>query len=253
MKHCAFCNNQDKLTKEHIWPKSIIDKFQYDLDTYNPNIDRLIRAEPVIKDVCAECNNVKLSLLDSYISRMYDGYLYKQLNPGDYAYLKYDYEKLLRALLKISYNSSRAYSKTDSAEQLKRLAGFMLDGGYHFGVKLRLLIVTSAHIKVGNEIHKNAFPVTELRCGELPYDGDLHKRFIIRLVAINSFWFYIILSKKRETKDKWKRVEQGFKTWGMQPGIEIKSGTSEIQIPKEQTTYMCQELVGTLWDAMANA
>ena len=110
MKYCAYCSEQGSLTKEHIWPRSLITKYE-GLKTFNPRSNSFYTGEPVIKDVCAPCNNVHLSKLDSYLSELHEKYLQNILMPGDAAFVEYDYNLLLRALLKISYNSARAFAE----------------------------------------------------------------------------------------------------------------------------------------------
>lgn len=253
MKKCAYCPNTGSLTKEHIWPSSIIKKYDYELSTYNKKIDKLIQSEPVIKDVCATCNNVYLSKVDAYLSGLYDQHLFQCLDPGDSTSISFNYEMLLRSMLKISFNSSRAAASKEIVKAHERHSNFILNGGYVSGVQLRLLVVTSAKVMVDGVLTDIKFPVTQLRCADIPYDGVLSHRFIVRLIAINSFWFYLVLSKKPEAKHKWKEFNEGFCSWGIQPGLHIASSKTKLDIPVNQTTYMSKELMGTLWDAVVNA
>jgi hypothetical protein len=75
---------------------------------------------------------------------------------------------------------------------------------------------------------------------------------MIRLVAINSYWFYIIISRKREPKHKWKKFLEGFSNWKIQPGLLLGQNSSNINIGVEQTTYMDPELLGNLVNALKN-
>ncbi|CAK8713345.1 hypothetical protein GMJAKD_02610 [Candidatus Electrothrix aarhusensis] len=110
MKVCAYCKKENTLTREHIWPTSIIKKqFSDELkSTYNPKNNRFYPGEPVIKDVCAECNNEKLSNIDRDLALLYDEHFHDIVQPGDSVFFEYNYENLLRGLLKISFNSARA-------------------------------------------------------------------------------------------------------------------------------------------------
>lgn len=253
MKKCSYCDEVGALTKEHIWPSNIIKKYETKLASYNKKIDKLIYSDLVIKDVCAKCNNELLSKIDTYLSELYDTYLYQSLNPGDSTKIEFNYEMLLRALLKISYNSSRALGNEAVKRAHDKFRDYILNGGYITGIQLRLLVVTSAKVIVDGELLDQNFPVTQLRCADIAYSGILNHRFIIRLLAINSFWFYLIISKKPEKKDKWKKIVEGFSSCGIQPGIHIKPTMKELDIPVNQTTYMSPELMGTLMDAIYNA
>lgn len=253
MKICAYCENVGPLTKEHIWPSSIIKKYELKLASYNKKLDKLVYSDPVIKDVCATCNNIHLSKVDAYLSKLYDEHLYVSLDPGDNTSISFNYEMLLRSLLKISFNSSRASAKNEIIKAHEKHSGFILNGGYISGVQLRLLIVTSARIMVNGNLMDDKFPVTQLRCADIPYDGIFSHRFIVRLIAINSFWFYIIISKKPEKQDKWKKFINGFSSWKIQPGLHISPSINTLNIPVNQTTYINKELMGSLWDVLKNA
>lgn len=250
MKTCSYCGKAGQLTKEHIWPSNIIKKYEIKLASYNRKSNGFIHADPVIKDVCPQCNNVYLSKLDAYLSEMYDSFLYKCLDPGECTSINYSFELLLRSLLKISYNSARACGEDRVKIAHQKFTRFILNGGYHTGVKLRLLVVTSAKVMIDGELTHKKLPVTQLRCADISYDGVLSHRFTIRLVAINSFWFYLIISNKDEPKDKWAKFIDGFENWGLQSGIPIKPGSKKLNIPVNQTTYMSRELMGTLWDKL---
>lgn len=253
MKTCSYCNESGTLTKEHIWPSNIIKKYDTKLASYNKKIDKLVYSDPVIKDVCSKCNNELLSPLDSYLSELYDSYLYQSLKPGESTSIELDFEMLSRALLKISYNSSRALADDDIKKAHEKFKTYILKGGYLSGLHLRLIVVTSARIIAYGELLDQMLPVTQLRCADIAYDGDLSNRFIVRLIAINSFWFYLIISKKPEKKDKWERFINGFSSWKIQPGLEIKPTTRKLEFPVNQTTYMSKELLGTLCDAFKNS
>jgi hypothetical protein len=80
MPVCAFCDRDvPRLTKEHLWPAALHnragkvnpipgDRYQF----YLKKIDKTVVGEPQIRDVCAECNNGPLSMLDEYACRLWD-------------------------------------------------------------------------------------------------------------------------------------------------------------------------------------
>lgn len=253
MKNCSYCNEVGNLTKEHIWPSNIIKKFETKLASYNKKIDKFVYSDPVIKDVCAKCNNEILSKLDVYLSNLYDSHLHQRLNPGQSTKIEFNFEMLTRALLKISYNSSRAVADENIIKAHEKFKNYILKGGYLTGFRLRLLVVTSARVIADGELLDEMLHVTQLRCADIPYDGVLSHRFIVRLIAINSFWFYLLISKKPENDDKWKKFIDGFSTWKIQPGIPITPAMKKLEIPVNQTTYMSPELMGSLFDSLRNS
>lgn len=246
MKYCAYCSEPGSLTKEHIWPRSLITKYE-GLKAFNPRNNSFYNGEPVIKDVCATCNNVHLSKLDSYLSELHEKYLQNILLPGDAAFIEYDYNLLLRALLKISYNSARAFAEDKTTKLLSKYCHFIIDSSYLPKTVLRLQVVTaSKRINLETGVDEGLFEPVHLRCATIGYDGRLSRRFLVRLVAINCFWFYIISSYKAEPEHKWRELLEGLGDWIIPTGITLPPNLREVNIPREQTTYMHPVLLGTL-------
>ena len=117
-KVCAFCSKNGSLTKEHLWPAALHKRLQNARgDTENLfyllKLESEILAEPTIKDVCSNCNNVLLSELDSYICFLFDKYFAKIYERDEEIIFEYDYHKLVRWLLKLCYNSARVNNGRD--------------------------------------------------------------------------------------------------------------------------------------------
>ena len=105
-KACAYCKLERKATKEHIWPKNILAKTDY-VVRYSERAGTTFSGDMIIKDVCANCNNGPLSLLDAYAAKLYEAYFGKFGPTRESIEFIYDFGKLVRWLLKISYNASR--------------------------------------------------------------------------------------------------------------------------------------------------
>ena len=248
MSKCAYCPSTGPFTKEHIWPKSLIQKYE-SLKTYNPKTNKFYQGEAVIKDVCSVCNNEKLSPLDNYLSSLYDNFLGQVVEAGEPARIEFDYSLLLRALLKISYNSTRASDNISSKKLLQTYAKFIIDGVYCKKVVLRLQIVTSSRmVDATNGVERIIRPVM-MRCALVPYDGPLAQRFCIRMIAINSFWFFIVIPYKDEPLHKWEELLDGLSKWVTPTGVLIEQTASKILIPVEKTTYLHADLFGSLLSA----
>lgn len=245
MKSCSYCEKNAPLTREHIWPDSLIEKYE-SLQTYSKREHKFYKGDPTIKDVCGHCNNVVLSKLDAYISSLYDKHLGKILLPGEPAKISYDYALLLRALLKISYNSARANADAKVIKAHKGFVKFILNGGYCPPVQLRLQIVTASravNLDAGTE---SIFEPKHLRCAEIPFDGPLAHRFLVRMVAINCFWFFLVIPYKMEPPHKWNEFIDGLTKWRMHMGNKLQPTSAEVNIPVNQTTYLTPELLGNL-------
>lgn len=75
---------------------------------WNDNVKKMIPAEQTIRDVCSTCNNGPLSQLDDYGKTVLgDAHILDANFVARTAQLIYDYDMLLRWLLKISFNSAR--------------------------------------------------------------------------------------------------------------------------------------------------
>lgn len=251
MQLYAYCKKENKFTREHIWPKSIIER-QFSNTakyTYNSKNNNFYIGEPVTKDVCSECNNQKLSNIDNCLIQAYEKYFCNIIHSGDGVFFEYNYENLLRGLLKISFNSARSQENKSIASAHEQFANYILNGGYKRNVMLRLQIVTDTkEIDIVTREEK-IFSPKSLRVDTIPYDGFLRNRFLVRIVAINSFYFYIIISFKKEAPHKWKQFVSAFPKWRIQSGLLVSSRYNSIRIGVEKTTFMHDYLLRKLLNA----
>lgn len=240
-----YCGLNSKPTKEHIWPSTLIKKNEM-THTYNPRDNSFFRGDPVIKDVCTTCNNIQLSQLDSYLSSLFNLYFKKILKPGESVTVSYSYDLLLRSLLKISYNASRASGNEKNTMAHTKFSQYILNGGYCPQIMLRLQIVTASRRVNLESNDESEFTPKLLRCGQITYDGSMAHRFLIKLIAINCYWFYLIIPFKIEKEHKWRELLEGFSNWRIQSGVLVDPKSSILNIPVEKTTYFHPDLLGTL-------
>lgn len=123
---CAYCNEEKQATKEHIIPKGIIDLFPECNLAYS-GFDKVHGGEATIKDVCSECNNGQLSKLDTYGKEFVETYFINNYKKDDKVDIEYDYDLLIRWLLKIVYNNERSYHR--DVEWFKKNIDYILYGG----------------------------------------------------------------------------------------------------------------------------
>ena len=104
---CVYCDNERKLTKEHVFP-NFLEKRQDEKGLYfNGAVDRYLVNAPVVKDVCTECNNVILGRLDRYASQLYKDYFCKPII--DVTKITFDSNLFIRWVLKVLFNAQRAF------------------------------------------------------------------------------------------------------------------------------------------------
>ncbi|MEP0388659.1 MAG: hypothetical protein ABJD69_14095 [Dokdonia sp.] len=178
-------------------------------------------SELVISDVCAHCNNVKLSQLDYYLCSLFDLYFKNFIQDKKAFKFKYDYNLLLRTLLKITYNSSRTKSRENN--DFEKFKNYIL-----YGNELREDIVVKLDLimpAVHNE--KKIYPKST-RCGtfDINFKQD---NFILRMISLNSFYFYIIISKEENIITELAEIELRYLIKNI-PGTIIHPYKKEINI-----------------------
>jgi len=123
---CAYCGLDKPLTREHLWPASLHRRLMEgdedrlmggDEEKHNSfwlaKLKKAIPSEPTIRDVCADCNNTVLSLLDAYICELFDHSFVHIPKRHERVEFEYDYHRLKRWLLKMCFNSARIHSSRD--------------------------------------------------------------------------------------------------------------------------------------------
>ncbi|MDI9273135.1 hypothetical protein [Stenotrophomonas sp. PFBMAA-4] len=109
MKTCQYCDLSGDLTKEHVIPnwyyKGIKPKSGAGFSEKARG--RLFSGELKIRDVCEKCNNGPLSELDNYGKGLYERHMLQPTNERGSSDFTFDYNLLVRWLLKLSYNSAR--------------------------------------------------------------------------------------------------------------------------------------------------
>jgi len=220
-RKCAYCGKDEKLTREHIWPKCIIKRMpELELKIMDNN-KVVTNAELTIADVCAECNNDKLSILDNYICSLYDSHFKNFVEEKKPTKFKYDYELFLRSLLKITYNSSRTKSRINN--EFEKFKEFILNGN-----QIREDVVIKADIITPAIINGKKLYPKSTRCGTLSVDTTV-ENFILRMISINSYHFYMIISKKTEISSEIAETE--FKEIFQRiPGTIVHPYQEEIEI-----------------------
>jgi hypothetical protein len=106
---------------------------------------------PVIRDVCATCNNGILSELDSYGANLADRYFNGLLDPPIDVRFECDTERFLRWLLKLLFNDARATSGA-STTVYEGLRPFILGETESPSMILSLLIGVIEPFREGTEV-----------------------------------------------------------------------------------------------------
>jgi hypothetical protein len=107
-RKCAYCDTTENLTNEHVIPDFYHKAFGEAISIVKTQTEEKAISNPQeIGDVCANCNNVTLSRLDSYLAALTNKYFSTIVQPGNRVRFEYDFDVLLRVLLKVAYNVAR--------------------------------------------------------------------------------------------------------------------------------------------------
>ncbi|MFI5399250.1 MAG: hypothetical protein ACHQ9S_27280 [Candidatus Binatia bacterium] len=123
MRRCAYCGSAGRLTREDIFSTFLREYYPSYRTHLDHTRDRRGRDTPVVRDVCRLCNNITLGSLDAYMAQVNADYL-SVSPPEDGVMFRYDYDRLLRYLLKVWYNSARA--SRQSVAEYARFAPYIL-------------------------------------------------------------------------------------------------------------------------------
>ena len=123
---CAYCGKEAKGTKEHIVSCAILDLFPECYLTFDTVRDKIHEGDPMVKDVCADCNNNKISYIDSYAKKFIGTYFTKKYSEDDKVEIEYNYTLIQKMLLKYAYNDMRS-RKEDCSFFDKEILTFLTD------------------------------------------------------------------------------------------------------------------------------
>lgn len=214
-KTCAYCGRlKSSLTKEHIFPKGTLER-EPDLITFTMKKgQKVFEGEPVIKDVCADCNNGPLSKLDAYLCQLHDTYFKMKPEKGDHLTFQFEWVKLVRVLLKISFNSARVHDiHTEVLSHYSKQILAQEDLSPDIGIWLEL--TPSSEVEKTHDsgvIERRKIEAYFLQSGELSNSDLTLNDYIIRYIAINAFWFYLAIPVPGATQksDNFCNVESHF-------------------------------------------
>jgi hypothetical protein len=217
-RSCAYCGSEaNRLTREHIWPKCIIERCRYGA-RYSERAQKVFAGDLIVSDVCEKCNNGVLSELDANGCRYYDRYFHSFAEADTLVEFEYDYCSLTRWLLKLSYNSARATARPNKrdADILAQFAPVILGADDRPpDVAVWLDLVSPAYyssVQGGGGVDR--FPPASTRLCSIDVPEVTLDRYILRLIAINAFYFYLAVPTRphsRPVEDELARIVAFFR------------------------------------------
>ncbi len=157
-----------------------------------------IEGEPKLRDVCQACNNGVLSQLDAYICELFDRYFIHIHQRHASVRFEYDYHRLKRWLLKMSFNSARVHTSIDLfvyQDLLPYVHGQSLSAGR----SVQLYVQLSYPGKIPPENVRDpelagapaVWEPQDNRVGLVAFNAEGVGRKILRVVHLRSFSFFL--------------------------------------------------------------
>ena len=189
---CAYCKNAGLLTKEHIWPQWLNKLEPSYAMRFSAKAQKVFAGDLIVSDVCATCNNGPLSALDAYAHGLHAPFLSRILAEGEEISFEYDFNLLTRWLLKVSFNSARATGRDEQFFQ--PLVLYMLGESSKPEFVSVMLDIVAPSVINGRTLEPRA-----VRCAGI-FVGRSRPWVCVRLVAINSYYFYIVITAENTVK-----------------------------------------------------
>ena len=200
---CAFCEKSDApLTKEHLWPTSLhrrrvaVDQEQWQM--WTGKVCKDLPTEFTIKDVCARCNNGFMSELDAYICELFERYFARVLERGEKVSFEFDYHRLKRWLLKMSYKSARLNSANDAGFVFPPLLRYIRGEADADGRSVQVFVeltppgsVPVEHAPLDATPEQRIVRPTSHRAGRLLFRTPDGRKKLLRTVHLRSYLFLL--------------------------------------------------------------
>ena len=186
-KTCAYCGNKGQLSREHVWSRCFHDRLKNRVYAhYSPTSGNVHGSEYTVRDVCRVCNNVYLNSLANYFCNLYDCYFYDPKGVSEVVCFEFDYDLLLRCLLKIAFNTAR--SARSEVQPFHRTIEYIRDGKSRPGG-----VVLIAELVSPSYVEKREIKPTMYRSALAELRTPHGSAALLRVVAVNSFFFHILL------------------------------------------------------------
>lgn len=111
---CVYCKREAKPTKEHIISSGVLDLFPECFLTIDNYRKKVYPSDMVVNDVCAVCNNEKISYIDSYAKEFIGQYFVSKYDAGSSLNINFDYALVQKMLLKYAFNDMRSRGEDTS-------------------------------------------------------------------------------------------------------------------------------------------
>jgi hypothetical protein len=198
-KACAYCGIAGPFTKEHVFPNWLYNIHPEQNLGFNPKAMRFIKGAPKIGDVCEKCNNEYLSKLDEYAKNFFTLLgLDEHYSPEIPVLINYDYDLLLRWILKICHNASRASAGAVPTLLNNCIPYILYAKNKTRNVYLFVEIISDYNLTEGD---KKIVPENIKNLEKLPSQmwrvGNIFAspktQYVAKFLSMNAYYFYLLL------------------------------------------------------------
>lgn len=226
-KECAYCGSAGPFTNDHVWPSCFLDRFGRHAAHFSVRGQRVHGADYVVKDVCGTCNAERLSPLDSYFCRLYDEYFVYLHDFNSSVTLHYDFDLLARALLKVAYNTAR--QGVSISGPLAALREFVI-GRDSRPMQLALFaeLVSPTMVPQADGSIRKVMP-NMYRSAVGRFLGPGGNRILPRMVAVNSYYFHIIVPLNKMSRTEFESTVDQF-AGALKGVVRLSPGEESVTI-----------------------
>lgn len=219
MADCIYCQKPGKKSREHVFPDFLLKASDARGIFYSNSADGYFDSDAVVRDTCIPCNTGPLSRLDSYAKTLYQRYFARVL--VDARTIRFDFDLLLRWVLKVTFNAQRGFGGI--SRHLLHLRGYMLGKESRPDSLLFLGVAMKRSWVEGKWKTPRDLRACDIRIPELDLGVEL---YFCHMLVIKSFCF-ITLDLINPSEDGKRRVVQFLaNTIGAR---EITSNSTEFQ------------------------
>jgi len=193
---CAYCDGPGPYSRDHTWPECFLNRTGRTAAHFSVKARKVHGADYVVNDVCEACNSGPLSEVDTYFCQLYDDYLHDLRDFEATVKFKYDPDLLCRGLLKISYNAARvAGSITEPFQPVRPFILGRVDPPAQLAWFVEV-VSPSIIVNMGDPVRRTKVLPQMYRAAISQYLKPGGERLLTRVVAVNSFYFHVLLPKE---------------------------------------------------------
>jgi hypothetical protein len=211
-------------------------------------IEKEISNEPTVRDVCSECNNGELAVLDGYICNLFEVSFANVYERYEKVVFEYDYHRLKRWLLKISFNSARVHSARDEFV-FPPLLPYILGKSESLGRSVQLYVQLSYPAEIPEGLLGEEDPSPSIwyptlnRCGNAWFNVEGVGKKMLRAVHLQSFSFYLAFFQSGERSATFKQFTNAF--------LQHTREAVLLRPSHNKVTLICDGM--SAWDSVAEA